>query len=135
MANNTILIEAVNTLQESVDILTDAVNIRKTELDFAVNESVNAKNLAEGYADSAATSEQNSLEYLNTITELSQNVIKIRRHDWVVNTSYFGFASQNSLETDPVWNITKTVVDIDGSVETTTANNVAWSDRLIINYL
>jgi len=134
MANNTALIEAVNELQDSVDILTDAVNIRKNELDQAISDSVNAKNLAEGYADAALLSEQNTLGYLNTVTELSESILKTRRHDWVVNTSYLAYAPQNSLETELVWHITKTVVNVDGSVVSTTASNVAWSDRYTVVY-
>lgn len=34
----------------------------------------------------------------------------IRRHDFVTNVSYCGYAEQGSLETESVWNISKIVV-------------------------
>lgn len=51
-----------------------------------------------------------------------------------VNTNYCGVAPANSLETDEVWTIYKIVVANDGSVTTTSAIDVAWTDREIIIY-
>ena len=58
----------------------------------------------------------------------------IRRHDYVTNVSYCGYAKRLSLEDAPVWHISKIVVATDGSTTTTTANNVKWSERLTIIY-
>jgi len=57
-----------------------------------------------------------------------------RRSDFVTDTSYMGKAPQGSLESSPVWTITKIVVDIDGTTTVTTATNVAWTDRLTVIY-
>jgi len=56
------------------------------------------------------------------------------RFDIVSTTSYYGKAPKDSLESSPVWTITRIVVDIDGTTTVTTAINVAWADRLTINY-
>jgi len=45
------------------------------------------------------------------------------------NTNYCGVAPSDALETDEVWTITKIVVAEDGSVVTTFAYDVAWTDR------
>jgi hypothetical protein len=58
----------------------------------------------------------------------------IRRHDFVSDVSYCGYAEIGSLETDSVWNISKIVVAIEGTTTTTHAQNVKWSERLTINY-
>jgi exo-beta-1,3-glucanase (GH17 family) len=58
----------------------------------------------------------------------------IRRHDFVANASYCAYAETGSLETAPVWNITKIAVDLNGSTTKTTATNVKWSDRLTLTY-
>jgi hypothetical protein len=58
----------------------------------------------------------------------------IRRHDFVSDVSYCGFAEIGSLETDSVWNISKIVVAIEGTTTTTHAANVKWSDRLTVIY-
>ena len=58
----------------------------------------------------------------------------IRRHDFVSDVSYCGFAEIGSFETDSVWNISKIVVAIEGTTTTTHAQNVKWSDRLTVIY-
>lgn len=50
------------------------------------------------------------------------------------NTNYCGVAPADSLETDDVWTISKIIVADDGSVVTTFAYDVAWTDREIIIY-
>jgi hypothetical protein len=56
------------------------------------------------------------------------------RFDLVGTSSYYGKAPKDSLESSPVWTITKIVVDIDGTTTVTTASNVAWTDRLTVIY-
>jgi hypothetical protein len=58
----------------------------------------------------------------------------IRKHDFVSNTSYCGYATIGSNENENVWRIAKIVVATDGSTTTTTATNVKWSERLTIIY-
>jgi hypothetical protein len=58
----------------------------------------------------------------------------IRRHDFVTNVSYCGFAVQGSLENQSVWNISKIVVAVPGTTTTSTASNVKWTDRLTVIY-
>jgi len=55
------------------------------------------------------------------------------RFDSVGTTSYYGKATKDSLETAEVWAITK-IIDNDGIPTTTTAVNVAWTDRLTAIY-
>ena len=58
----------------------------------------------------------------------------IRKHDFVTNISYCGYAILGSQEDASVWTIAKIVIATDGSTTTTTASNVKWSERLTINY-
>ena len=57
-----------------------------------------------------------------------------RRSDFVTTTSYCGIAPLGSLETSQVWTISKIVVAENGNTTTTTATNVAWTDRFIVIY-
>ena len=58
----------------------------------------------------------------------------IRRHDFVTNVSYCGYAEQGSLETASVWNIAKITVATVGTTTTAYATDVKWSDRLTVIY-
>jgi hypothetical protein len=51
----------------------------------------------------------------------------IRRNFTNGNINYCGFAPIGSLESDPVWTITKITVALDGSVTTQVFNNVTWT--------
>jgi hypothetical protein len=74
-------------------------------------------------------------ENFNAGEETPQETINyIRRHDFVTNVSYCGYAKKNSLETEAKWTISKIVVAIEGTTTTTTATNVKWSERLTLNY-
>ena len=59
----------------------------------------------------------------------------IRRHDFVSNISYCGFAELGSLESDSVWNISKIVVSVFGTTTTTHATNVDWIGHLTHIYV
>lgn len=58
----------------------------------------------------------------------------IRRHDFVTNVSYCGYAEEGSLENESVWTISKIVVAVVGTTTTTRAVNVKWVDRLTVIY-
>jgi hypothetical protein len=51
----------------------------------------------------------------------------IRRNAQYGNINYCGFAPNGSLENQAVWTITKITVATNGSVTTTTSNNVTWT--------
>lgn len=62
-----------------------------------------------------------------------------KKHDFVEESnytvSYCGIASYGTLETEQEWNITKITYTDFGSVSATKyANNVSWTDRLIVSY-
>jgi hypothetical protein len=54
------------------------------------------------------------------------------RSDFVDPYSYIGIAPNGSLESDPVWLITR--IDVGPPVVVATATNVAWDDRLTETY-
>jgi hypothetical protein len=85
-------------------------------------------------AQSALASEQSALESANLAEEYYIQTVRERRHDYVSPFSYIGNAPLNTLESDPVWTIYKILVNEDGSASKTKAENVAWTDRLTINY-
>jgi hypothetical protein len=58
----------------------------------------------------------------------------IYRSDFVAPYHYSATAVEGSLESDAVWLITRTIVNIDFTVTNTTATNVAWDDRLTETY-
>ena len=51
----------------------------------------------------------------------------IRRNAQYSNVNYSGYAPFGSLESDPVWTITKITVALDGTVTTIVYNNVTWT--------
>jgi hypothetical protein len=51
----------------------------------------------------------------------------IRRNAQSSNINYCGYARSGSLENQAVWTITKITVATNGSVTTTTSNNVTWT--------
>lgn len=50
------------------------------------------------------------------------------------STSYCGIAPFGSATSDPVWKVTKIIVNLDGSTTVTVANNIAWDNRLTETY-
>jgi hypothetical protein len=74
----------------------------------------------------AQGSSNTSIPFANTTT---------RRYDGSdANTQYAGYAPSGVNESDNAWTITRIVINSDGSVTTTSATNVAWSNRLSVIY-
>jgi adenylate kinase len=89
---------------------------------------------AEDSAIAAALSEQVAITQAGIATAAAAEANQERKSDFVTDTSYMGKAPLGSLESSPVWTITKIVVDIDGTTTVTMASNVAWTDRLTVIY-
>lgn len=60
---------------------------------------------------------------------------KERRSDVINDTCYCGTAPYGSSELQEVWAITKILVQVDGSIITSTASNAAWDGRLTAQYI
>jgi hypothetical protein len=74
----------------------------------------------------AQGSSNTNIPFANTIT---------RRYDGSdATTQYAGYAPSGVSESDNAWTITRIVINSDGSVTTTSATNVAWSNRLSVIY-
>ena len=54
----------------------------------------------------------------------------IRRHDFVTNVSYCGYAEEGALESADVWNISKITVATEGTTTIGRATNVNWTGRI-----
>lgn len=54
----------------------------------------------------------------------------IRRHDFVTNVSYCGYAEEGALESADVWNISKITVATEGTTNIGRATNVNWTGRI-----
>lgn len=48
--------------------------------------------------------------------------------------NYCGVAIKGSLQTSPVWRITKITINSDGSNTVLVVNNVKWDDYLVVKY-
>ena len=117
------LISAVELLQNSVTNLTESINIRKSNLDSAIQS-------VEDIKDDVILIEQNVQGTSDFIIELS----KEKQFDSVNNFLYCGVAPYQSNITDLVWTISRIEVFIDGTTTVSVANNVAWTDRLTTEY-
>ena len=69
----------------------------------------------------------NSLWKRLTLANLKTELTNIRRNAQSSNINYCGYAPSGSLENQAVWTITKITVATNGSVTTTTSNNVTWT--------
>jgi nitrogen fixation protein len=79
-------------------------------------------------ADSVLTYDStNSLWKRLTLANLKTDLTNIRRNAQSGNINYCGYAPSGSLENQAVWTITKITVATNGSVTTTTSNNVTWT--------
>ena len=54
----------------------------------------------------------------------------IRRHDFVTNVSYCGYAEEGALESADVWNISKITVATEGTTTIGRTTNVNWTGRI-----
>jgi len=117
------LILAVELLQTSVSNLTESINVRKANLDNAIQ-------TAEDIKDDVILIEENISGTADFIAELS----KEKQYDSVDNVLYCGVAPYQSEINQPVWKITKIFINTDGSTTVTTSINVAWTDRLTTIY-
>jgi hypothetical protein len=89
---------------------------------------------------SLANIETTSMVYFDTTTgKLTYGAKPVtqleKRSDYVESTSYCGTAPLGSAESATVWKIKKIVIASDGSTTTTTATNVAWTNRLTAIYI
>lgn len=69
----------------------------------------------------------NSLWKRLSLLNLKNDLTNIRRNEQSGNINYCGYAPNGSLENQAVWTITKITVATNGSVTTTTSNNVTWT--------
>jgi hypothetical protein len=69
-------------------------------------------------------------QWLDSLKEKSY----IRRHDFVTNVSYCGYAVLGSLDNQSVWNISKITISVSGTTTIAIATNVTWTGRLTHNY-
>jgi hypothetical protein len=69
----------------------------------------------------------NSLWKRLSLLNLKNDLTNIRRNAQSGNINYCGYAPNGSLENQAVWTITKITVATNGSVTTTTSNNVTWT--------
>ena len=56
-----------------------------------------------------------------------------KRHDFTGSTSFCGTAVWGTLESSPIWNLTRIVVSIDGSSISTTAED-SWNNRYVASH-
>jgi hypothetical protein len=104
----------------------------------------NARKFAEEAAESAIAaglSEQEAFDSAQeaavsaAVAEVSAQLATAeRRSDFVDPISYIGKAPGGTLENQPLWTISKIVVDVDGTTVKTVAVDVAWTDRLTAIY-
>lgn len=72
-----------------------------------------------------------ALQYVTSSVSIASGE---KRSDFTGSISYCGLAPLGSLETQEVWTINKIAVALNGSTSTTTATNVAWTDRYTVIY-
>jgi hypothetical protein len=104
-----------------------AAKLFRDEAEGFRNEALDFKNETEALKDETISIKEQTEEFY-------KQTVRERRHDYVHPHSFLGNAPLGSLDSDPVWIIYKILVNEDGSSSKTKAENVAWTDRLTINY-
>lgn len=75
------------------------------------------------------------LTYKGRILKINVIVKNEKRQDFQSPYSYCGYASEGSSESSPVWTITRMEVFLNGTIDSKTATNVAWSNRYSATYI
>lgn len=75
------------------------------------------------------------LTYSGRILRTVINSVYTRKHDYVEPYSYCGITDRGNADGDALWTIYRVETGEDGTITTTTATSVAWTDRLTATYL
>jgi hypothetical protein len=132
MSVNVTVIEEVQDI--NIEILKQEVEVNISIDEVATATAVQASIEAKEARDEAEISATNALISANLAELYYNQTVRERRHDYVSPFSYIANAPLGSLESDSLWTIYKILVNEDGSASKTKAENVAWTDRLTINY-
>jgi hypothetical protein len=92
----------------------------------------NAKE-SELLAVAAAQSAESDRVVVESIKEELEPYLQEARFDFEGFTSYYGKAPKDSLESEPVWRITR-IIDNNGVPISETVENAIWDNRLTIIY-
>jgi hypothetical protein len=98
----------------------------------ALESETNAKESELLAVESAQSAESDRL-IVEVIREELEPYLQEARFDFDGFTSYYGKAPKNSLESQPVWRITR-IIDNNGIPISATVENSIWDDRLTIIY-
>ena len=77
--------------------------------------------------------EVSSILYYNT-SIVNLPTAYITKHDFSGSYSYCGRAVYGTVEAAPGWTISRIEILIDGTTDTKSATNVAWTDRYVVIY-
>lgn len=75
------------------------------------------------------------LLYSGRVLKITTKDIYDKRQDFQTPYSYCGIANPGSQETDSVWKITRIQVNLNGTITTTVATAVKWTDRYTATYI
>ena len=103
------------------------MNVEVPDVDLSAYQQTNEKDTIGGYPGLEAETGKIAQEWLPVIS-------KIRRHDYVGTTSYCGTAPAGTLDSAPIWTLTKIVVQADGTTTTAHATD-RWDNHLTAQYL
>lgn len=84
----------------------------------------------DGYASNIRLTRDYALKVFDIIKE------KTIRYDIGTNTIYIGYAVKGSVESDAVWIISRTLLDVDGNPTEKKISDInsIWNNRLALNY-
>jgi hypothetical protein len=141
----TVLIESTTVsytvlVQEQTDVLTREYALLAQESaaaalvseNNALESETNAKE-SELLAVASAQSAESDRVIVEAIREELEPYLQEARFDHVGFTTYYGKAPKDSLESQPVWRITR-IIDNNGVPISATVENQKWDDRLTIIY-
>jgi hypothetical protein len=128
---NAVLIESSTVsytvlIEEQADVLT-------REYALLAQESAAAALESELLAVASAQSAESDRVIVEGIKEELEPYLQEARFDFEGFTTYYGKSPKDSLESQPVWRITR-IIDNNGIPITETVENAIWDDRLTIIY-
>jgi hypothetical protein len=75
------------------------------------------------------------LLYSGRVLKIVTKDIYVKKQDFQTPYSYCGIAAPGSVETDSVWKITRIEILNNGTITTTVATAVKWTDRYTATYI
>ena len=129
------VIKSINSFQnDSVNNATIAATITIVETDLGISQNIELATFYRGFSALDVFRMEHNMPNASNDDMLQFSFMRERRNFFVGNINYIGVAKLGSSDEQEVWKITKIEIAENGGTLVKRANNVAWNNKLTINY-